>query len=118
MRAGLLNRRVHLQKPAMASDAEGVSSENWSDLDMVWAHINPYTARELFAAAQPEELLTHQVTIRWRSDVTTHMRFLYQEKPTDPFRIFLIHTMLDPDEGHKELDCLCEEVVTVLVGET
>lgn len=118
MRAGLLNRRLHLQKPNMVSDAEGVSMENWTEVDGVWAHINPYTARELFAAAQPEELITHQVTIRWRSDVTTKMRFTYQEKPQDIARILLIHTILDPEEEHRQLDCLCEEVVTVLVGAT
>ena len=118
MRAGSLNRRLHLQKMVEASDAEGSSIETWSDLDVVWAHINPFGAREQFAAGQPLERITHQITIRWRSDVTTRMRFLYRETPSATDRIFLIHTMLDSEEAHRQLDCLCEEFVTVLMGAT
>jgi len=118
MRAGSLNRRLHLQRPAEASDAEGFVTENWADLDVVWAHINPMGAREVFQAGQPEERITHQVTIRWRRDVTTKMRFLYRDTPSATDRIFLIHSMLDQDEGHRQLDCLCEEIVTALMGAT
>lgn len=118
MRAGLLNRLLVLQKAVMVSDAEGVSTEAWSNLDRVWAHIAPLTAREVFQAGQPEERLSHVVTIRWRPDVSVLMRFLYRETPVATDRIFLIHSMIDLDEGHREIDCMCEEIVTTLVGAT
>src|SRR5216684_4568255 len=115
MRAGSLNRRLHLQKAVMVADAEGTTTETWTDLDTVWAHVDPVSARELFQAGQPEERISHQITIRWRADVTAKMRFLFfATAATATPRIFLIHTMLDPDEGHRELDCMCEEIVTIL----
>lgn len=118
LRAGTLNRRLRLQTVAMVSDAEGVSTETWTDLATVWAHISPASGRETFQAAQPEEVITHTVTVRWRPDITSHMRFLYSDPPSRPARIFLIHTMLDQDELHRQIDCMCEEIVTTQVGAT
>lgn len=117
-RAGTLNRHLRLQKVVMSSDAEGTSMENWTDVDMVWAHILPIGGLERIQAAQTEEKITHQVTIRWRSDVSAKMRFLYSETGGPPVRLFLIQAMLDPDEGHRELGCLCLEYVTAALGAT
>lgn len=116
--AGMLNRRVRLQQVTMTSDSEGVSGENWSDLDVVWAHISPIGGLERIQAAQTEEKITHTVTIRWRKDVTSQMRFLYQEMAGAAVRLFFIKNMLDPDEAHRELNCMCEEFVTVQSGAT
>lgn len=106
MRAGALNRRVALQKVVMTSDAEGVSGETWSLVSNVWANINPAGGTEQMQAGQMEEKITHRVTIRYRSDLSTRQRFVYGT------RTFLIHSMLDQDEAHREIDCLCEEIVT------
>ena len=118
MRAGSLNRRLHLQQLTSASDADGFVSETWTDLDLVWASIEPVQGIEGYEAAQSQERITHQVTIRWRSDVSPKMRFLYSATAGGIQRIFLIHSMLDPSEGHRELDCMCEEFVTTQVGAT
>ena len=124
VRAGSLNRRLHLQKVAMTPDSEGVSSEAWTDVDLVWAHVSPVGAQELVAAAESEVRITHDVTIRWRKDVTAKMRFFYGETSHGPggalenVRIFLIHSLLDQDEAHRELDCKCEEIVTSQMGAT
>lgn len=118
MRAGQLNRRLHLQAVVMTADSEGASVEAWADVDVVWASIDPIRGTELFQAAQVEEKISHNVTMRWRSDVTVKMRFLYSETPTGIVRIFLIHALIDPNEGHREIDCMCEEIVTSQVGAT
>jgi len=118
VRAGSLNRRLHLQQISSVVDADGFTSETWADLDVVWASINPVQGIEGYQAAQTQERITHQVTIRWRTDVSAHMRFLYAETPAGILRIFLIHAMLDPDEAHRELACMCEEFVTTQVGAT
>ena len=118
MRAGELNRRLHLQQLVSTTDSDGFTNETWSDLAVVWAGIDPLRAAESYQAAQSQENITHQITIRWRSDVTARMRFLYAETTTGIQRIFLIHTMLDPLEAHRQLDCMCEEFVTSQVGAT
>jgi len=115
MRAGLLNRLVHLQQISSIVDSDGFTSETWTDLATVWAQINPIGATERFEAAQTQEKITHQVTIRWRGDVTPKMRFLYVFPGTTQ-RIFLIHSILDPNEDHTEYNCLCEEYVVSQVG--
>lgn len=114
MRAGQLNRMLRLQKVVMTSDSEGVSSEAWTDVAKIWAHISPAGAREIFNAAQTEVHITHQITIRWRPAVSDKMRFLYVQPQGT--RIFLIHTMLDADEAHRQLDCMAEEIVTTQLG--
>ncbi|SRR5712692_935748 len=102
----------------MTSDSEGVSTEAWTDVDLIWVHIAPLSAQEIFQAAQTEEKITHDVTMRWRADVSAKMRFLFQPRSQDPQRVFLIHTLLDLDEAHRELDSRCEEIVTSLLGDT
>ena len=118
MRAGDLNRRLKLQRVLMTADTEGVSAEAWGDVATIWAHINPASGIEVSQAAQTEEKITHTVTCRWRPDMTPKQRFLYIHPPGAPARIFLIHTMLDADEGRREITAMCEEIVTSGVGAT
>jgi len=77
----------------------------------------PIGGTEKFVSAQTEENITHQVTIRWRGDITEpKARFIYTPSPGAASRVFLVHNILDQDEGHCELDCLCEEIVTTGMG--
>lgn len=116
MRAGELNRLLKLQKVAMSSDSEGMAVETWTTVASVYALIAPIGATEAAVAAQTEERITHMITIRYRMDIGPRMRFLY---PTSlGQRVFFIHSLLDLNEAHQELDCRCEEIVTVLVGAT
>lgn len=67
--------------------------------------ISPMTAQQLMAAGQTEEKITHQITIRYRTNLTPRMRLRYGN------RLFEIKNILDPLEEHRELDILCEEIV-------
>ena len=101
----------------MTADSEGFVAENWVTLGPTWAHIMPIGGTERFVAAQTEENITHQVTIRWRGDMTEpKIRFVYTASTGAISRVFLVHNVLDQDEGRRELDCLCEEIVTTGIG--
>lgn len=105
MRAGQLNRRVRLQGRQTTVSADGFSIENWVDIATLWAGLEPVTAREVMQATQETEKITHQVTVRYRTGMSNQLRFRYGS------RVFLIHTLLDTNESHRELICLCEESV-------
>ena len=106
MRAGLLNRRVLLQRQTMTTDAEGFSPETWTTVRPIWAQIQPNGGSEVFLAGTTQENITHTITVRFAADLDPLMRFLYG------VRVFFIHNILDIDEDHKEATCLCEEFVT------
>lgn len=114
MQAGALNRRLRLQKVTMTTDSEGMSIEAWSDVASLWAGINPMSATEVAQAAQTEERVTHHIMIRYRTDISPRMRFLYVTPQGT--RVFFIHSLVQPDENHREMDCQAEEIVTAQVG--
>jgi len=118
LRAGALNRKLKLQSVRMVVDSEGTSSEQWSDIDTLWAEIMPLAGTELQIAAQTAEKVTHQITIRYRSDLSpVKMRFLFPSVRTDqPDRLFNIHMIIDPAESHEQLNCMCEEYVVQTIG--
>ena len=118
VRAGELNRRLKLQTVVMVVDAEGTSVEQWRDIDTLWAHIQPTGGSELPVAAQTAEKITHQITIRYRTDLSpVKMRFLFPSVRQDtPDRLFNIHMLIDPDGMHEQLNCLCEEFVIQTLG--
>lgn len=104
MRAGKLRRRVQLQKRVASTDAEGSPQENWSAFATVWAAVEPLNAREYLLAAQAGVQVTHQVTVRYRSDVTHNHRVV------EGTRVLDVRTVIHRQERLRELDLLCVEL--------
>ena len=92
--------------------------EQWTDIDTLWAAITPTGGTELALAAQTAEKITHQITIRYRTDLSpVKMRFLFPSvRPDQPDRLFNIHMIIDPNEAHEQLNCMCEEYVVQALG--
>lgn len=103
MHAGLLNQRIIIQQYAPSQDSSGSTTETWSTLATVWAHIRPLRGREFYAANQTEAEISHEVTIRWRRDVTAVNRILFGT------RIFDIKGMPNPEEANEWLIMTCQE---------
>lgn len=78
IRIGDLRHRITLQTLALTSDGQGGQTEAWADLATVWAYVKPISANERLYAQKLEPLITHRVTIRYRTDVTSEMRFTYE----------------------------------------
>ncbi|MEX0345047.1 MAG: phage head closure protein [Rhizobiaceae bacterium] len=100
---GMLCHELSLQFALRIDDGSGGFAENWSELATVFARIEPAGAKSLFAAGQRLEQATHNITIRFRDDVTSGMRF---EKSG---RTFLILNVTDPDETGRYLICITRE---------
>lgn len=89
MRIGKLRHRVTLQKLGRTRNpVTGGWTEDWVDVDPVWASIEPLSAREFIAAQASQSEVTARIVIRHRPDVTAAMRILYRGK------VYNIHGVL------------------------
>ena len=114
MRAGQLRQSLILQQRVIGADAEGTPQENWSNVGVVRADVNPLTPRERLQAGQMEMETTHLVNVRYRADldqpvsssgVTSghNMRFLWGVRVLD------VTGVIDPDGHHHVLSLACLE---------
>lgn len=109
MRAGLIRRRVTVQRYSTTPNALGEAIESWTTLYSAWASVEAVTASERFASGSQQELatVTHRVTLRYRDDKTVGPkdRISYDGKAFD------IESAIDPDGRRRETVCLCRELV-------
>jgi len=103
MKAGQLRHRVTIQSRTTARDAHDDPIATWSTVVKVWASIEPLNARELILAQQVESNVTHKVTIRYRSGVTSAMRVVFGS------RTFEIDSVINTDERNITMVLMCEE---------
>lgn len=112
IRAGQLRERVTIQKPVRVADGGGGASETWTGIDgnpNVRALIGPVREREEFEARRLESQVTHEVVIRYRSDITNRHRLLWRARHGDvPMNI---RAVTNPDQRGIWTRLLCEEGV-------
>lgn len=92
-----MKHRVKLQSVSQATDGQGGFTETWADEAIIWAAIEPIKGYERYQAQQVQTPVTHKLTIRYRSGVTTKKRFLYGS------RVFTIKEVLNENEDKRYL---------------
>jgi SPP1 family predicted phage head-tail adaptor len=102
---GDLRHRLTLETPSDQPDDYGGFRRSHKAAGAVWARIRSLDTRTQFAEQKHENIATHFVEMRWRSDITVGSRLLFGN------RIFLIRSVRDPDERRLLLACVCEEIV-------
>lgn len=100
---GALRHRLSLQRAVVAGDGLGGHVENWSEVALLFGRIEPVLASRGFGAGHTLEKTTHRITMRFRDDVASGMRFVSQG------RIHSILTVHDVDETGLYLVCETEE---------
>jgi SPP1 family predicted phage head-tail adaptor len=106
MRVGTLNSRVTIQKPVRTPGPGGTQIDGgWEDVATVWANVRGLSGREYIQAQQAQSIISHQVTIRYRSDVSPHYRLICDQRQMD------IISAIDPDGKKVQLALMCQEVV-------
>lgn len=108
MRAGTLRHTVSIQQRSSTIDAVGDVSDSWTTLITARAEIRPLNARELFAAQATQSEVTHQVTVRNRSELAAPKtaaayRVLFGS------RVFDVQGVMNIDERNREVRMLCSE---------
>lgn len=103
---GDMQHRISIeQKTRGASDgAGGYAAETWATFCTVWAKLDPKSAREMVDADQVVHRVSHVITIRSRTGITTAMRVKFQG------RIMAILGARDFLENGRWIELICEEV--------
>ena len=96
MKAGKLRQRITLQAKAVTRDAMGGEVITWPDQATIWASAEPLRGREFFVAQQEQSEITIRFRIRYRTDVTTAWRVVWET------RVYDIVQIIDPEGMHRE----------------
>ena len=98
-----LDKRVTLQERVQVLDETGGFSSTWTKVADLWAKIEPVSGMQVYRMAQTEAPITHKVTVRYRSGVTTKQRLLFKGRVLD------IVEVLNPEEANVSLIMRCRE---------
>lgn len=111
-RAGSRQRRFALLQGIPSQTSEGDALLLWAPLATVWGHLEPTTTQEQILAAQRGEEITHTLILEYRPQLLS----VGQLRATYANRLFTVEGVIDPDEGHRQLQLKCKEVVTSQAG--
>jgi uncharacterized phiE125 gp8 family phage protein/SPP1 family predicted phage head-tail adaptor len=103
MTSGALRKRVTFQTETPTTDNAGGYALAWTNVITVWADIKPSSGNKYFVDGHLEGHITHHVTIRYQTGITTDMRMVYSS------RLFNIRAVLNADESNQWLELLVEE---------
>lgn len=101
-----MRHRVIIQSVSQVSDGQGGFTETWTDGATVWCSILPLRGFEKFQAMQMETPVTHEIVMRYRSDVTTFKRL------KSGTRIFQITEALNVEERGWFLQIIAREMAS------
>ena len=106
--AGMLTRRIKIQRPSTIKDSVGAPCRSWLDVATVWADNQPLSGKEAVIANRISAELSHQIIVRYQSlfdnpQQVAQMRVLYKA------RIFNIHSALNEDEKRTQIILLASE---------
>lgn len=104
--AGKLDHSVTLQNYRETRSASGAQVRAYEAYAIVWARVRTLSGTERIAAQQASSILTHEVTIRYRSDVRPDHRLVLG------IRAFDIKDVRNVDERNEELRMLVTEVLS------
>lgn len=104
-----LRHRITLEQPVMTAADGGQFEVEWESIGQAWAMIDPIPNRsvgsESLFSEQQVTSASHEITLRFRDDITTQMRVLFEG------RHFNIRNLRNPRERKEFLVLLVEENV-------
>jgi SPP1 family predicted phage head-tail adaptor len=98
-----LRHRLTLEELQRVEDEGGGFSESWVAVAELSAAMRPLSGTETVEADRLAGRITHEIAVRYRLGVQPAMRFRKSA------RLFHIVTVIDVEERHAWLKCLCEE---------
>ena len=105
MDIGRLKHRITFQRLSQSKNEYGELADEWLDIKTVWAEIKPVSGNQFFAAKQINSEISHNVYIRYRTDLKPSMRIKFKE------RIFEILYLMNVNEGNRLIQLYCKELV-------
>jgi len=71
---GRLNRRLALDAPTQSADGAGGVVRGFEEIAILWASVEPVSARAAVIADMSGAAVTHRIVLRWRNGITTRHR--------------------------------------------
>ena len=105
MLAGRLRHRLVFENESLAADGQGGSTRTWGTRATVSGSIKPLRSEERFYNEQLNANGTHEVVIRYRSDIEASDRISFDS------RYFQIVGIINPNERDRQLVITCKEIV-------
>lgn len=101
--AGKLRHTISIQRETRTADGMGGSSITWAQIAAPRAFIRPMSGGERFQAMRIEANVTHRIYIRYRSDITTSDRIVYQG------RVMQIRALINLEERNRWIEIYADE---------
>jgi SPP1 family predicted phage head-tail adaptor len=103
IRIGELRHKLVLEDVVRVDDGSGGAIETWQQQAELWAALRPLQGIERDDADQLSGRVSHEIWIRYRTNVWPQMRFRSGD------RIFEIRAVVNVGERRRFLKCLAEE---------
>jgi SPP1 family predicted phage head-tail adaptor len=100
--AGEIKNSILIEKRSRTPNSMGGRAETWSTLCTVWGRYRQLSGKELLLQQQVNPLISVEITIRYRSDVTTDNRIYYRNKYHN------ILSVIDLENKRCWLQLMCE----------
>lgn len=104
MRTGKMRRQITIRTMTRTPDGMGGYTETPVDVPDIWSEVEPLEGREQLQAMQTGMQRPHRFTIRYRTGMTGAQTIIYAT------RTFDIKSVVDPEERHRELVIMSDEV--------
>ena len=101
---GDMTQVVRLQQPSGLVDNLG-QREQWSDVTMVYAKVEPLQGAEFFAAGAEQNPATLRVSIYWRPNLSADLRVIWMGVTYE-----LTAAPIDVHGERQALELMCKEV--------
>lgn len=106
MRAGTMRHRVTIQNFKSKRLPSGQIQQVWTDTATVWAEVKGVSGHEVIASGAEKSEVTFRMWIRYRADVTSASRILWQQKGQTRQGYAVVSAL--PDEKNTRLELLCK----------
>ena len=100
---GAMRHRITIEAPTDIPDGSGGFTRSWVPVVTLWAAVGATAAAEAIRDEAERETPSRTFTIRWRSDVSSTDRILFDDRPHN------ILSVTDPDGRHAVLNILAQE---------
>jgi SPP1 family predicted phage head-tail adaptor len=105
MNAGKLRNKIEIQRRDKTPDGAGGFKVDWVKIADTWAWIKPMGGTEGLVAMQLQAQVSHDIIIRYRSNLTAADRIVFQG------RAFNIVSVIDIEERQHWMQLRCMEGV-------
>lgn len=102
---GKFRHFITLQGQGTSRDTGGGISSGFSTIASVYANVVPKSGKEVYKQGKLIGSVTHEITIRHRTDITNASRISFNNK------LFNIRSIVNIDERDRYLKLMCEEGV-------